>query len=168
MAFSMKALATDLAKANPHMPSRTLAKKMKAELGNAKTLEQCRSAIRKARGNCGEAHRKYTTAKKPNGKAGMKLVMPKSIEESWTPLEVTDAGTWGIIGDLHVPYHSETAVEAALNCIDVGDVFASACCLRWCKTSADCGVLETCEFLATPVYVGATQYGVCYDGNGGC
>ncbi|MBK9259148.1 MAG: hypothetical protein IPM54_04870 [Polyangiaceae bacterium] len=61
-----------------------------------------------------------------------------------------------------------TDCQAAFNCIDTGDIFASPCCLRWCKTAADCGGLETCEFLATPVYVGATQYGVCYDGLGGC
>jgi len=58
--------------------------------------------------------------------------------------------------------------QAALNCIDTGDIFLSPCCLRWCKTDANCNALESCVFLATSVYVGATEYGVCYDGGGGC
>jgi predicted phosphodiesterase len=122
MAFSMKALATDLAKANPHMPSRTLAKKLKSELGNAKTLEQCRSAVRTARGNNGEVHRKRATAKRPNGKAGMKLVMPKSINEPWEPLEVTEPGIWGITGDQHIPYHSELALEKTFTLFEEREV----------------------------------------------
>jgi predicted phosphodiesterase len=122
MAFTLKALATDLAKANPHMPNRTLAKKLKAEVKDAKTLEQCRTAIRDVRGNHGDRRRNKATVPKPNGKAGMKLVMPKSINESWEPLEVTDAGTWGIIGDLHVPYHSELAIEKAFEHFESRDV----------------------------------------------
>ncbi len=58
--------------------------------------------------------------------------------------------------------------QAALNCIDTGDIFASPCCLTWCTSAADCGAGSTCEYLATAVYVGAIEYGVCYDGLGGC
>ena len=58
--------------------------------------------------------------------------------------------------------------QAALNCIDTGDIFALPCCLEWCNSAADCPGGSTCEFLATAVYVGAVEYGVCYDGFGGC
>lgn len=58
--------------------------------------------------------------------------------------------------------------QAALNCIDTGDIFALPCCLEWCNSAADCPAGSTCEFLATAVYVGAVEYGVCYDGFGGC
>ncbi len=63
---------------------------------------------------------------------------------------------------------SPSDCQAALNCIDTGDIFASPCCLTWCTSVADCPGGSTCEFLLTPVYVGGTEYGVCYDGLGGC
>ena len=55
---------------------------------------------------------------------------------------------------------------AETNCINTGA--GNPCCLTWCTSDADCSFFETCNFLATPVYVGATEYGVCYDGLGGC
>jgi hypothetical protein len=58
--------------------------------------------------------------------------------------------------------------QAAYECIDTGDVFLSPCCLEWCISAADCPGGSTCEYLSTPVYVGAIEYGVCYDGLGGC
>lgn len=58
--------------------------------------------------------------------------------------------------------------QAPLNCIDTGDIFGLPCCLSWCVSNADCGLGSTCAFLATPVFVGNTEYGVCYDGLGGC
>jgi hypothetical protein len=60
-----------------------------------------------------------------------------------------------------------SACQAPYNCIDTGDIFLSPCCLEWCITDADCPG-STCSYLATPVYVGNTEYGVCYDGLGGC
>jgi hypothetical protein len=54
----------------------------------------------------------------------------------------------------------------ALACFDTGDIFASPCCLTWCTSDADCTGSSTCTFLG--IFVGATQYGLCYDGLGGC
>ncbi len=53
-------------------------------------------------------------------------------------------------------------------CVDTGDIFLSPCCLKWCNAAADCPGGSTCEFLNPAVYVGAVEYGVCYDGLGGC
>jgi len=122
MAFSLKGLTETLAKQNPHMPNRTLAKKLQAELKGAKTLEQCRDSVRLVRGNHGNKNRRLATVKKPNGQAGMKLVMPKSIQEDWEPLRVTNPGLWGIIGDLHAPYHSEVGLEAALDHLEEREI----------------------------------------------
>jgi len=58
--------------------------------------------------------------------------------------------------------------QAPLNCIDTGDIFLSPCCLSWCTSIADCPGGSTCEFLSTAVYVSGVEYGVCYDGFGGC
>jgi predicted phosphodiesterase len=40
--------------------------------------------------------------------------MPKSLAESWTPHVMDVLGPVGIISDVHVPYHSEIAVAAAI------------------------------------------------------
>jgi hypothetical protein len=50
---------------------------------------------------------------------------------------------------------------AALECVNDG---TDTCCMTWCSSDGDCGGAETCTFLNTPVYVGAVEYGVCWDG----
>jgi hypothetical protein len=57
---------------------------------------------------------------------------------------------------------------AVLECVDTGDPFGLPCCLKWCTTNADCPAGNTCAFLNPSVYVGSVEYGVCYDGLGGC
>jgi predicted phosphodiesterase len=46
--------------------------------------------------------------------AGEQRAMPKSLAESWTPYVMDVLGPVGIISDVHVPYHSEIAVAAAI------------------------------------------------------
>lgn len=50
---------------------------------------------------------------------------------------------------------------ATLECVNDG---SDTCCMTWCSSDVDCGGSETCTFLNTPVYVDATEYGVCWDG----
>lgn len=50
---------------------------------------------------------------------------------------------------------------APLECVNDG---SDTCCMTWCSSNSDCGGAETCTFLNTPVYVGAVEYGVCWDG----
>jgi hypothetical protein len=50
---------------------------------------------------------------------------------------------------------------APLECVNDG---SDNCCMTWCSSNADCGGGENCTFLNTPVYVGAIEYGVCWDG----
>jgi len=40
--------------------------------------------------------------------------MPKSMAETWTPHRMNVIGNVGILSDVHVPYHSEIAVAAAV------------------------------------------------------
>jgi predicted phosphodiesterase len=121
MAFSMKALATKLAKKFPDAPSRTLAKRMMSE-APGKTLEQCRDAMRFARGNHGKSSAKLATAKRPNGKAGTIPELPPSLAKPWKPFIVKGPVKVAILSDIHIPYHSEIAVRAAIQFIKQGKV----------------------------------------------
>jgi predicted phosphodiesterase len=54
------------------------------------------------------------TAPRPARAAGEILAMPKSMAEPWTPYVMKVTGPVGILSDVHVPYHSEVAVAAAV------------------------------------------------------
>jgi predicted phosphodiesterase len=54
------------------------------------------------------------TAPRPARAAGEILAMPKSMAEPWTPYVLKVTGPIGILSDVHVPYHSEVAVAAAV------------------------------------------------------
>ena len=67
-------------------------------------------------GNHGVKNRKTqkATAPRPARAAGEILAMPKSMAEPWTPYVMKVTGPVGILSDVHVPYHSEVAVAAAV------------------------------------------------------
>ena len=67
-------------------------------------------------GNHGVKNRKTqkATAPRPPREAGEILAMPKSMAEPWTPYVMRVTGPVGILSDVHVPYHSEVAVAAAV------------------------------------------------------
>lgn len=99
----------------PDVPSRTLAKKL-ASTHNIK-VETARNCIRSVRGNLGEQHRKAVASKdlyRPNQPAGWKPAMPPSLAEPWLPFELGKGIRVGIISDVHLPYHSEVALNAAI------------------------------------------------------
>jgi predicted phosphodiesterase len=54
------------------------------------------------------------TAPRPPREAGEILAMPKSMAQPWTPYVLKVTGPIGILSDVHVPYHSEVAVAAAV------------------------------------------------------
>ena len=67
-------------------------------------------------GNHGAKNRKTqkATSPRPARAAGEILAMPKSMAEPWTPHVMKVTGPIGILSDVHVPYHSEVAVAAAV------------------------------------------------------
>lgn len=107
--------AEKLCRTMPDAPSRTLAKKLSAS--HNVTIEQARTLIRTSRGNAGSAHRKNATKDcvRPNQPAGWKPAMPPSLAEPWLPFELGNGIRVGVISDVHLPYHSPIAVEAAIN-----------------------------------------------------
>jgi len=71
--------------------------------------------------------------------------------------ECTPAGS----GTAYALCANNTQCAGPLECVFDG---FDSCCMSWCTSDLDCGIFETCEPLGTPVYVGTTAYGVCWDG----
>jgi hypothetical protein len=113
---AITAMARKLCKAHPDAPARTLARRLVKESNRAITLEQARSRIRAQLGVNGARERvkRNAAAPRPPRAAGEILAMPKSMAEPWTPHVLNVLGPVGIISDVHVPYHSEIAVAAAI------------------------------------------------------
>jgi len=109
-------MARRLVRQFPDAPARTLARRLVAESNNAITLEQARSRIRLQYGVAGSRNRKIYKAAcpRPQRKAGEVLRPPLSVAEPWTPYRLDVIGAVGILSDVHVPYHSDMAVAAAI------------------------------------------------------
>jgi predicted phosphodiesterase len=110
-----RVLAEKLCKKFPDTPSRTLAKRVSAEC--KVNIEMARTAVRTVRGVNGSDRRGHTQDKslfKQPGKAGAKPKLPPSLAKKWEPFELGGGITVGVISDLHIPYHDEQAIQAAV------------------------------------------------------
>lgn len=112
-------IAMELCRQHPDAPARTLARRLVAETNGAITLEQARSRVRNHFGVQGKMHRKlpplgdkslFRKARKP----GVEYAMPTSKAETWEPHDLGVVGRVGVLSDIHVPYHSEVALGAAV------------------------------------------------------
>lgn len=140
-------MAERLAKQHPDAPARTLARRLVAESGGALTIDQARKRITRQFGVMGSHHRKYgkAAAPRPPRQAGQVYAMPASKAEAWTPYELGVVGLVGVLSDIHVPFHSELALGAAVEHLkqqapaavvlngDIGDFYAIS---RWMKNPA--------------------------------
>ena len=109
-------MAKRLCRMHPDVASQTLARRLVKECNGAITLHQARMRIQRQFGVQGKKHRKAIKGVAPRAprKSGEIRAMPKSMAESWTPYTFGVLGNVGILSDVHVPYHSETAVAAAV------------------------------------------------------
>lgn len=108
-------LATLLCEAHPQAATKTLARRLYRENPERfKDLEAARSAVRRARGAHGEKLRKHATVEYNKGKAGWKPEMPPSMAEDWLPVKLP-TGKILVFGDVHIPFHSEHALYAAVD-----------------------------------------------------
>lgn len=109
-------IARRLASTHPDASAKTLARRLVAESNGALTLEQARSRIRRQFSVNGKHSRKTVKAAAPRAPrdAGAVYAMPSSIAEPWTAHRIDVLGPVGILSDIHVPYHSEVAVIAAV------------------------------------------------------
>jgi predicted phosphodiesterase len=101
---------------HPDAPAQTLARRLVKEANRAITLKQARLRITRQFGVQGRKSRKTVKSVAPRAprKAGEILPMPKSMAETWTPHRMNVVGNVGILSDVHVPYHSEIALAAAV------------------------------------------------------
>lgn len=120
------AMARRLAAAHPDAPTRTLARRLVRETKGAITIEQARKRIGRQFGVQGTKSRKTVKAAAPREKrqAGEVYAMPPSKAERWIPHDLGIVGKVGILSDVHVPYHSEVAVKAAVEWLKAADIQA--------------------------------------------
>ncbi|NBT05460.1 MAG: hypothetical protein EBS54_01445 [Betaproteobacteria bacterium] len=109
-------MARRLARLHPDAPAQTLARRLVKECNGAITLHQARMRMQRQFGVHGERHRKRIRGVAPRAprKSGEIRAMPKSMAEAWSPHRMNVIGNVGILSDVHVPYHSEIAVAAAV------------------------------------------------------
>lgn len=110
------AIVRDVIAKHPDASARTLARRVVAESNGALTLEQARSRIRTAIGANGKDKRNEcsTAQYRPKREAGEMRAMPQTRAEPWLPHDLGIVGTVGVLSDVHVPYHDETAVRASV------------------------------------------------------
>lgn len=115
MADPITLMARKLATTHPDAPVRTLARRLVKEANGAITFDQARKRMARQFGVHGAHSRKKQkpTVVRPQRKNDTH-VMPPSMAEPWTPHVMKVTGPVGILSDVHVPYHSEIAVAAAV------------------------------------------------------
>ena len=107
--------AERLCRAMPDAPSRTLAKRLAKEFKS--TVENARGIVRNVRGQFGARNRKINKRIIPKaaGKAGWKPSdCPASLAEPWEPVILVGSKVVGILSDIHIPYHDDKALTAAV------------------------------------------------------
>lgn len=108
------AVTERIVKENPDHPARGLARMLQEASNGALTLEQARSRIRYQLGQNGSRHRRLAKSARPPRQPGQMVSLPPSVAEPWKPYTFEVLGRVGILSDVHVPYHSEVAVAAAV------------------------------------------------------
>ena len=118
------AMAKALAEKFPDAPARTLARRLVRECNGAITIDQARRRMARQFGVHGEADRKKQppTRPRPPRQAGTVYAMPASVADPWTPHVFKVIGPIGVLSDVHVPYHSEQAVLAAVQFLKTQEV----------------------------------------------
>ena len=101
-------IAQDFVNQNPGVPSRTLARELrKSEPAVFHSDDNAYKAICYVRGTCGKLCRKNR---------GLEPRIPDSSEHVWGPydLEARDGDRIALLSDIHIPYHSKSALELAI------------------------------------------------------
>lgn len=113
----------------PNSPSKTLAKKIYSENGGYfEKFENVYTTVRYYRGQIGKYHRERLNNKEFQKELKTKVMqnfvsLPTSLSEKrGTFTFPTGCKKLGIIGDLHIPYHDEDAIETACDKMEAEEV----------------------------------------------
>lgn len=114
--FSLAAIVREMLDRHPDHPARAIARAISVKTKGAYSVEQCRQAVRRAIGSVGAKGRKRVkpTHARPPRSPGQTIEMPKSVAQPRTRFTFPASGAIGIISDIHVPYHSDVALAAAV------------------------------------------------------
>jgi predicted phosphodiesterase len=109
-------MAIEIIRQYPDHPARSLARRLVEAANGAITLDSARSRIRFQLGQSGVRKRKSgaTGFERPSRQPGEGVAMPVSKAAAWEPFDPQLPGLWGVLSDIHVPYHSEVALKAAV------------------------------------------------------
>jgi predicted phosphodiesterase len=135
-------MARRLVAKHPDAPAKTLGRRLQKESNGALTLEQAYLRIRRQLGVAGQKNRGNMSMVSPRKRrvSGAVAAMPPSKAEAWEPYELGVTGTVGVLSDIHVPYHDEVALKAAVDQLrgdridalvlngDIGDFYSIS---RW-------------------------------------
>lgn len=112
---SASARAEELVRKFPDAPKKTLARKLYAEFpAHYANLESARKTILRITGCNGTSEKRFAKHPRPKGKAGWKPECPPSAAEPWVPVQIDGPAKVLCLSDIHVPYHSREAVQAAV------------------------------------------------------
>ncbi len=112
-------LALELCKKFPNHPARGLARMLREKTGNVVKLEDARHMIRAVFGQIGSSRRKGAAVPRKSRIAGKNYrppkmdFVPESQAKEWSPIQLKGKRL-GVISDIHLPYHSQRAVQSAL------------------------------------------------------
>jgi predicted phosphodiesterase len=108
-------LAEEICEKFPDASNLGLARKLRTEYPvHFASVELARNMVRVIRGAYGNDARKHATQPREKGQAGQLPSMPPSLAEPFEPFHVEGCKRVGIVSDIHVPYHSEQAWDAAM------------------------------------------------------
>jgi predicted phosphodiesterase len=109
-------MAIEIIRQYPDHPARSLARRLVEAANGAITLDAARSRIRQQLGQCGDKNRKRPASglERQARSPGEGVAMPSSRAAKWEPYDPQLTGLWGVLSDIHVPYHSEVALRAAV------------------------------------------------------
>lgn len=111
------AIARRLAKDHPDAAIQSLARRLVVESNGAITFNAARKRMQRQFGRNGvkDLSRQPPTVVRPKRMSGEVRRMPESKAEPWAPYTLEVTGLVGILSDIHVPYHDESAVKAAVD-----------------------------------------------------
>lgn len=108
-------LAVALCRQFPDAPNLQLARRLRRDHPlHFSTIDNARYMVRNIRGATGKSKRARAEQPRKLGRAGAVPPMPPSLAEPFEPFVMDGCKRVGIISDLHVPYHSDLAIRAAV------------------------------------------------------